>query len=144
MLQNLIKHFYALNKRTISIQQITYIFNEMIILTERIIYIVNEIVILIQRIIFISNERIPFLQRIIYIFNQFLRIQRWTNVFLHVQRFKKIFSGFQNTSITNFVQKFSNCFLGASRKFFTIIYCPEDLKLIILTYNTHITLISWK
>ena len=94
------------------VQRIIYIFSEMIILIQRILYMFSEMIILIQRIIFISNERIAFLQRTIYIFNQFLWIK------LYDQRFKIFLSGFQNTRITNFVPKFSNWFLGASRKFF--------------------------
>ena len=114
------------------VQRIIYIFSEMIILIQRILYMFSEMIILIQRIIFISNERIAFLQRIIYIFNQFLWIQRWTNIFLHVQRFKIFFSGFQNTRITNFAPKFSNWFLGASRKIFHNNILSRRPK----TYNT--------
>ena len=103
MLQNSTKKFYAFNKRTISIQ--------------RIIHILNEIIILIQPIICISNEKIVFIQWITLYSTNYLSIQRWTNIFLHVPRFRIFLSSLQNPRLTNLVPKFSTRFLVPSTKF---------------------------
>ena len=61
--------------------------------------------------------------------NNYLCIQRWTNIFLHVQRFRNFLCILQNPRITKLAPKFSTSFLGSSRKFFhkNVLQRPKSL-----------------
>ena len=72
---------------------------------------------MIQRIIYIFKEIIIFNELCMYSTN-YLYIQHWTNILLHVQRFRNFLCILQNPRTTKLVQKFSTWFLGSSRKFF--------------------------